>query len=85
MKTAKSFTLHDIEPELYTAILTQAEARGTSLNRVAKMMLREASGLSASNKKRDLSWMRHRQWSQKEIEEFDRAIADTEIIDPADW
>ena len=85
MKTTKSFTLHNVEPELYTALLVAAEARGTSLNRVAKAMLRTASGLTTAKKKRDLSWLHSNKWSQSEAEAFDKAIAGTETITPGDW
>lgn len=85
MKTTKSFTLHNMEPELYTALLAAAGERGTSLNRIAKTMLRAASGLTATKKKRDLSWLHGNKWSQAEVTAFDKAIADTELISPGDW
>ena len=85
MNTAKSFTLHDVESDLYTALLVQARARGTSLNRVAKAMLRAASGLTTIKKKRDLSWIHANKWSPSEAKAFDKAIADTEKIVPGDW
>ncbi len=85
MKQTKSFTIHNIEPELYTALLSQAEAWGTSLNRVAKAMLRTASGLTASKKKRDLSWLGSHQWTKREAKAFDKAVRDTEKIHPGDW
>lgn len=85
MKPTKSFTLHDVEPELYTALLVAANERGASLNRTAKAMLREASGLTATKKKRDISWIHDNKWSLGEARAFDKAIAGTEAIFPGDW
>lgn len=85
MKTTKSFTIHGIEPELYAAILSQAEAQDTSLNRMAKAMLRKATGLTVQKKKRDLSWLGRYQWTEGEAKTFDKAIRDTEKIHPGDW
>lgn len=85
MKTTLSFTLHNIEPDLYTALLSRARSYGTSLNRIAKELLRSASGLTAAKKKRDLSWLRTFRWTKAEARAFDKATRDTETINPADW
>lgn len=85
MKATKSFTLHNLDYDLYTFLLTEAGARDTSLNNVAKNLLREAAGLTAKKKKRDLSWLFRNKWTKEEANEFDKNIADTEVINPGDW
>ncbi len=85
MKPTRSFTIHDVEPELYTAILSQAQEQDTSLNRMTKALLRKATGLTVQKKKRDLSWLGRHQWTKNESEDFDRANRDAETIHPGDW
>jgi len=84
MKATKSFTLHNLDYDLYTFLLAEAGARDTSLNNVTKSLLREAAGLTSGKKKRDLSDLAG-SWTKEEAEEFDRNIADTEVIHPDDW
>lgn len=85
MKTTKSFTLHDVEPDLYSALLVAAQEHGTSLNRIAKTMLRKASGITMTKKKRDISWLQSNKWSASQAAAFDKAIANTEAIVSGDW
>lgn len=85
MKTTTSFTLHNLDDELYTFLLAQASARDTSLNNVTKHLLREAAGLTSKKKKRDLSWLFKNKWTKEEAREFDKNIADTEVMHPGDW
>lgn len=85
MKAAKSFTLHNLDHDLYTSLMAQATAMETSLNTATKHLLREAVGLTAKKKKRDLSWLFKNKWTQEEAREFDKNIADTEVIHPGDW
>jgi hypothetical protein len=82
MNTTKSFTF-DVE-SISGAPCPGARPR-TSLSRVAKAMLRAASGLTTIKKKRDLSWIHANKWSSSEAKAFDKAIADTEKIVPGDW
>lgn len=85
MKAAKSLTLHNLDHDLYTLLLARASATDTSLNNVMKNLLRDATGLSLKKKKRDLSWLFKNKWTQEESREFDKNIADTEVIHPGDW
>lgn len=85
MKAIKSFTLHNLDHDLYAFLLAEASAKDTSLNNVTKHLLREAAGLTSKKKKRDLSWLFKNKWTRKEAHEFDKNIADTEVIHPGDW
>lgn len=85
MKAIKSFTLHNLDPDLYAFLLAQASAKDTSLNNVTKHLLREAAGLTSKKRKRDLSWLFKNKWTREEASEFDKNIADTEVIHPGDW
>lgn len=84
MKATTSFTLHNLDPDLYAFLMAQANARDTSLNNVTKQLLRDAAGLTTKKKKRDLSDLAG-SWTKTEAEEFDKNIADTEVIHPDDW
>ena len=78
-------TLHQIDDDLYKLMVAEAQSRGWSINTTAKTKLEESYGLGSRKKKyRDLSWMKGL-WMKKDIEEFDRALAETEKIYPGDW
>lgn len=81
----KSITIHSLEPDLYTALVSQARAHDTSLNRIAKAMLRTAAGLTDTKKNRDLSWIKDYQWTKRDAKAFDKTTRDTERIFPGDW
>lgn len=85
MKATKSLTLHNLDHDLYTLLLAEAETRETSLNAATKILLRERVGLTIKKKKRDLSWLFKNKWTREEADEFDKNIAGTEVINPGDW
>lgn len=81
----KSITIHSIDDQLADLIKKKAEAKGASLNKTIKELLTSALGLNRIIKKRkdfsEFSGM----WSEKEAEEFDKAVEDFEKIDKEDW
>ncbi len=81
----KSFTLHNVDDEVYKQLRLVAQSQDTSLNSVAKRVLREGLGVANKKKKRDLS-MLVGMWSKEEGKKFDRYIEqEFERIDEEDW
>lgn len=82
-----SFTVHDLDPEVAKLLRQRARAEGTSVNRVVKRLIEEALGVRPSARQK------HRKdfeklcgaWSKAEADEFDRAVADLQQVDPEDW
>ncbi len=81
----KSITIHNMEPDLDSAIRQIAQRTGLSQNRVVKKLLRKALGLDAeAAPRRDFSAFCGL-WSQEEAEAFEQAIRAFEQIDKDLW
>ena len=81
----KSLTLHNIEDGVYQQLQMRARADDSSLNKIAKIAMKEGLGIIPSKKKRDLSWMVN-YWTKEEADRFDKIIEEEfERIDEEDW
>lgn len=83
----KSITIHGLSDELDEMIRKKAERQNTSLNKTIKALLEEALGL---NKKRKSDYSKDFDdlfgiWTKQDAEEFKKATAQFERIDPQDW
>ena len=83
----KSITIHDLREPLDSLIRKKAKNEGLSLNKTIKKLLTESLGL---NPKKEVD---HRMefmdlfgvWTEKDLEEFSRAVQDFEEIDEEEW
>lgn len=83
----KSFTIHKLDDEASELLEQRARREGTSVNKLAKRLLRKALGLE------EQQMVDYRSdfldlfgtWSKEEAAEFDRAVAEFEVVDEADW
>lgn len=74
--------MHKIDDKLYESVASVAESRGWSWNKTAKELLSQA--IAKSKKKKNFSEF-FGSWTKEEVEEFDKAIAETEKIYPGEW
>lgn len=81
----RSITLHNIDEDLYQKLAEIAQRQNLSFNATAKTVLGDAVGIDAKRKKRDLSWLFAKKWTEEESKSFDKAITDSEKIDEEDW
>lgn len=85
----KPITVRDVPPGVGKAIRRKARKEGLSLNRTVISLLEEATG-HADNAARkpqlhhDLDHLAGT-WSQKEYDEFMRALGEQRTIDPEMW
>lgn len=81
-----SFTVHDLDPLVAKLLKQRARAQGTSINRTIKRILEEALGVRPSNQKHRMHFEKlSGRWSKAEARAFERAVADMDVVDPADW
>ena len=83
----KSITLHKLPPALAEKLEQEARERGKSLNKTAQELLQTALGMDTSQPVDPLEEFRDLigKWTQEEVDEFNRNIADMRQIDPEDW
>ncbi len=81
----KYLTIRNVPPELAKALEQEKRGAGMSLNQTVIRLLSRALGLepgvTRSNGLRKLAG----NWTQRDLEEFEAATADTRRIDPEDW
>ena len=83
----KSITIHGLQDPLDSLIRRQAEKQGISLNKTIKKLLAESLGLKSKKEVdnkiefMDLFGV----WTEKDLEEFSRAVQDFEEIDEGEW
>jgi hypothetical protein len=83
----KSISIHGIDDPAYRLLKAKAKAEGRSINQTVKAILEKSLGISSSEQEP------HRKefvdmcgtWSAREKEEFDKATAHFEKIDPEEW
>jgi hypothetical protein len=83
----KSISIHGIDGPLWSVLNDRAKIEGKSLNQTIKGLLEQALGL-----KREGSGS-HRQefeefcgvWTTLDLEEFNRAVADSATVEQVDW
>ena len=80
----KSITIHGIDDETSNLIQQRAQVLGLSLNKTIKKILNESLQSSSAHKRADFSEF-FGVWTKEETKEFEKAIKDTERIDPEDW
>jgi hypothetical protein len=81
-----SITIHNLDDSLAVLLRAKARADGTSLNATIKRLLESALGVrpSAAKHRKDFEKFCG-MWSKAQAAEFDKAVADSEKVDPADW
>ena len=81
----KTMTIRNIPDNVAGQLKVLAKASGASVNATAVRILKSgALPGKAPRKRRDLSRFCGT-WSQKEYDDFQRAISDCEQINPEDW
>lgn len=83
----KSITIHDLREPLNSLIRKKSKNEGLSLNKTIKKLLEESLGINPPKEfdhKNDFVEFLG-VWSDRDVEEFSRATADFEKIDPGDW
>jgi len=83
----KSITIHGLDNPLWSMLKTRAKEDGKSLNQTIKGLLEQAFGI------RRVPSQPHRAefeeflgvWSNDELKEFNKAVADNDIILSDDW
>ena len=78
-------TVRDVPPELTRALQEEKHRRGTSLNRLVIELLSQALGLDWRQPRRNGLEKLAGDWSQKDLEEFERATAVFEKVDEEQW
>ena len=64
--------------------LAERERRGSSLNQTVIDLLRQSLGVSAPRRSNGLARLAG-SWSERDLDEFEAAVADTEAIDDEMW
>ncbi|MBI3185816.1 MAG: hypothetical protein HYZ28_27070 [Myxococcales bacterium] len=81
-----SITIHGLDDALASAIRAKARAERTSINRAVKRLLEEVLGVRPSGQKHRKSFERFcGMWSRAQAKEFEKAVADFEKVERADW
>jgi hypothetical protein len=81
-----SFTIHNLDKPLATLLRARAREQGVSVNQFVKALLEQALGVKpAPSKNRQHFEKFLGTWSKAEKAEFDRATADFERIEEAEW
>ncbi len=81
-----SFTVHDLDPVVAKLLKQRAKAEGLSVNRTVKKLLEEALGVRPAGQKHRRDFEKFcGMWTKEQADEFDRAVGDMQVVDPADW
>jgi hypothetical protein len=83
-----TLTIHALDPATERRIRVKARKEKKSLNQLIKELLSGSVGVSTSSRTED-----HRAefqefsgiWSDKELDEFNKAVSDLERVDEKDW
>jgi plasmid stability protein len=83
-----TLTIHALDPATERRIRVKARKEKKSLNQLLKELLSGSAGVSTSSRPED-----HRAefqefsgiWSDKDVDEFNKAISDLERVDEKDW
>jgi plasmid stability protein len=78
-------TVRNLPPELARALEEEKRRRGKSLNQVVIDLLRQALGLGWGEPRRNGLEKLAGDWSQEELEAFEKATAVFEIVDEDQW
>lgn len=81
-----SFTIHNLDKPLASLLRARAREQGISVNQLVKSLLEQALGVKPPPPKHRKHFEKFLGvWSKAEKAEFDRAVADFERIDEAEW
>lgn len=84
-KNMKSFTIHNLEAELYDQLKNEAESLGLSLNKLVKKILQKKyNPANRPKKKRDLSFM-VTPMDKSELASFNESLQLFDTIDSEEW
>ena len=78
---SKQLTIRGVSEELGRRLARLSRERGQSVNATALAILEDAVGIDA----RRMRLRRYATWSQADLAEFDRALADQRVIDDGLW
>ena len=81
----KALTVRGVDPELSQALEREKRRRGTSTNATVLALLRGSLGLGAAAARSNGLAEQAGTWTDAELEEFERATASLEQIDPELW
>ena len=83
----EQLTIHNLPPELATALEEESQRRRKPLERTVIELLRQALKVRVSIDRRKSNGLAHLAgtWSEEEYEEFEAAIATTEQLDEELW
>jgi len=83
----KSLTLHAMDDQLADQIRRRASEQSISMNELAKRILAEGLGIKTPAKPphRDDFAPFCGTWSEDDLEDFNRRVADMESVDAEDW
>jgi len=81
----KSITIHKIDSDLENRIAEKSAEYGLSQNRTVKKLLQKALQSDQKALRREMFSDLFGKWSASERPEFEKRIADFEIIDKSDW
>jgi hypothetical protein len=83
----RTLTIHALEPAVEKRIRAKARREGKSINQALKELLATSVGVGptqATDHKADFTEFLGI-WTDADAKVFDKAIADLEKVDPADW
>jgi hypothetical protein len=78
-------TVRNLPPALAKALQREKRAGGVSLNQTVIRLLSRALGLDPEHKRSNGLRKLAGNWSQRDLEEFEAATAETRRIDPDVW
>ena len=81
----KSITIHGIDRDLESKISEKSAEYGLSQNRTVKKLLQKALQPEQNALRHEMFSDLFGKWSAAEKSEFDKRIADFEVIDKSDW
>lgn len=80
----KHLTIRNLPPAVAEALAREQQRRGDSLNQTVIDLLRRGLAVSAGRRRNGLARLAG-SWSEKNLAEFETAVADTERIDEEMW
>jgi hypothetical protein len=83
----KSITIHDVDGPVFELLKERAHNDGVSLNKTIKKLLDQALGIKSVRDEPHRGEFKALcgKWGREEKALFDKAVADFEKIDPAEW
>jgi len=84
-KPARHLTVRNVPPELARALQEEKKRRGSSLNQVILDLLTQGLGVGTGRRRSNGLARLAGTWTQRDLEDFEAAVAVTEQIDEELW